>query len=153
MPLARVVCTALLFLAASVPLSSAQKRPRPGEHLHDVLYNLEQQLANAEKNQDKAYFQRALDNNLVFVAYDGLVFTKTKIVDDLHYIDVKRYSIENIKVRRLGGSAGLVTYDLLLKGSIAGHNLPQKQYASSVWVKRGASWLLIFHQSTPAHHG
>jgi hypothetical protein len=46
----------------------------------------------------------------------------------------------------------LVTYDLNINGKVAGHNLPAKQYASSVWVKPAGQWQLIFHQVTPAHH-
>ncbi len=133
--------------------SIAQQPGPAGDGLQKALYNPEQQLANAEKRQDKAYFQHRLDDSLIFVGYNGLVFTKAKIVKSLNYIDVARYSIENMKVRSLGADAGLVTYDLLLSGNIAGHDLPQKQYASSVWVKKGAGWVLIFHQSTPAHHG
>lgn len=141
-------CLALLAL----PLAAAPKRRAPSPSLQDALYNEEQQLASAEKRQDKNYLERKLDDAIIYVAYNGLVLTKAKMVDSLKYIDVAQYSIANLKVRRLGAAAGLVTYDLDLAAKVAGHGLPQKQYASSVWLKHGGQWRLIFHQSTPANH-
>ncbi len=149
---------ALTLAAASLLLFSAthghgqEAATSADRQLRNQLYSQEQQLATAEKRQDKQYFQRALDPNLIYVAYNGLVFTKTKVLQSLHYIDISRYSIENMKVQALGSNAGLVTYDLLLSAKIAGHDLPAKQYASSVWFRRGSSWVLLFHQSTPSHH-
>jgi hypothetical protein len=145
------VAVALLVLALTLS-AGAQRADYPDGRIHDQLWNEEQKLATAEKQQTRAYFQQKLDNDLIFVAYNGEVFTKNKILQALHYIDVSRYTIQNFKVRPLGPNAGLVTYDLDLNGKIAGHELPAKQYASSVWLKRGAQWVLIFHQSTPADH-
>ncbi len=141
----------LVALAVAVP-SLAQKTARPGARLHDQLWNEEQALAKAEKQQDKNYFQQKLDNDLIFVGHNGEVFTKPKILQSLHYIDVSRYTIQNFKVRALGPGCALVTYDLGLNAKIAGHELPAKQYASSIWLKRGAEWVLGFHQATPVDH-
>ena len=149
--LSRLLIAATLLLLCAAP-SSGQQAGAPERQFHRQLYQQEQRLATAEKNQDKPYFQRTLDDNLIYVAYNGMVFTKAKILQSLNYIDVSKYSIENMKVRPLGPNAGLVTYDLLLSGNIAGHDLPAKQYASSVWLRQGSGWVLIFHQSTPAHH-
>ena len=55
-------------------------------------------------------------------------------------------------VRPLGPDAALLTYDLMVHGAIAGHQLPQRLYASSVWVQRNGHWLAVLHQETPAHH-
>lgn len=143
-----VAVTLLCGTPSRLPAQGAS----PDQQVSNALHDQEQQLADAEKKKDRNYFQQKLDDNLIFVAYNGLVFTKSKILQSLNYIDVSRYAIKNMKVRSLGADAGLVTYDLLLAGNIAGHNLPAKQYASSVWVKHGDDWLLVFHQSTPAHH-
>ena len=70
----------------------------------------------------------------------------------MKYVDVNNYSMENLKIRELGPDAVLVTYDLRINAKVAGTHLPQKQYASSVWLKRAAAWKLVFHQATPADH-
>lgn len=123
----------LCFVLMALPLTAAP-RPDPSSSLQDALYNEEQQLASAEKRQDKAYLERVLDDEIIYVAYNGLVLTKAKMVDSMKYINVAQYSIENLKVRRLGAAAGLVTYDLALDAKVAGHGLPA---SSTVWLKRG----------------
>lgn len=148
-----IACWAAIWLCTGVSASWAQPHPkRASGSLQDTLYNLEHQLAGAEKQHNKKFFETSLDNGLVFVAYNGLVFTKAKLLSSMHYIDVNHYSMQNFKTRALGGDAALVTYDLRINASIAGSELPAKQYASSVWVHKGPGWQLIFHQSTPAEH-
>ena len=146
-PTALLVGAVLLLQLAA----AAQTSGKPAD-LQTLMWNQEHELAKAETQQDRKLFQKVLDNKLIYVAFDGLVFTKQKIVQDLNYIDVSHYHIENLKTRALGPDAALVTYDLNINGNVAGHDLPAKQYASSVWLKKGTTWQLIFHQSTPAHH-
>lgn len=148
-----IACWAVILACAGVSASRAQPHPkRASGSLKNTLYNLEHQLAGAEKQHNKKFFETSLDNQLVFVAYNGLVFTKDKLLQSMQYIDVNHYSMENFKTRALGPDAALVTYDLKINATIAGSQLPAKQYASSVWVRKGADWQLIFHQSTPAKH-
>jgi hypothetical protein len=141
-----VVCIGTL---ASGAQTSAK---RVSGSMQDTVYNLEHRLAQAEKQHNKRFFESSLDDELVYVAYNGLVFTKNKLLTSMQYIDVNHYSMENFKTRALGAEAALVTYDLKINASIAGSQLPAKQYASSVWVRKGGSWELIFHQTTPAEH-
>lgn len=143
----------LLFIYLGIVPAWAQS---PAKHasgnLKNAVFNLEHQLATAEKQHNKKFFETSLDDGLVYVAYNGLVFTKAKLLSSMQYIDVSHYSMENFKTRSLGPDAALVTYDLKINASIAGSQLPQKQYASSVWVRKGSAWQLIFHQATPATH-
>lgn len=148
-----MACWAATWICIGLSASWAQPLPkRASASLQNTLYNLEHQLAGAEKQHNKKFFETSLDNGLVFVAYNGLVFTKDKLLKSMQYIDVNHYSMENFKTRSLGPEAALVTYDLKINATIAGSQLPDKQYASSVWVRKGADWQLIFHQSTPAKH-
>jgi hypothetical protein len=143
---------AAIKLVVGSLLSSLTGLAQNSDPMQVAVWNQEHQLARAEESKDRSYFEHKLDDDLIYVAYDGLVFTKKQIVSAVRYIDVSRYSIENMKVRSLGPDAALATYDLIAKGSIAWHDLPTKQYASSIWVKSRGDWQLIFHQSTPATH-
>ena len=147
---------AALFFAAGGHLPALQgqaERSTSSPHRNVIAFNLEHKLATAEKQQDKAFFQKTLDDRLVYVAYNGLVLDKAKLLSSMKYVDVNNYSMKNLKERELGPDAELVTYDLNINGDIAGRELPQKQYASSVWLKTAGGWKLVFHQATPAHHG
>jgi hypothetical protein len=145
-------CLVMLICSAAITAAAQTAGKRSPGKLQDTVYNLEHQLARAEKQHNKKFFEISMDNGLVYVAYDGLVFTKDKLLASMHYIDVSHYSMENFKTRSLGPGAALVTYDLRINAKIAGSQLPQKQYASSVWVRNGGGWQLIFHQATPADH-
>jgi hypothetical protein len=120
--------------------------------LESELVTAEQRLVDSEKKKDSQTLQQALAEDFIYVAYNGLVFTKDRIVKDLQYIDINESQMENFKVRKLGADAAVLTYDLIVHGAIGGHELPRRMYASSVWVHRGDRWVLVLHQETPAHH-
>ena len=146
---------AMFFASGARAPAAQQKAVQPSQlrkAVENAAFNLEHKLAQAEKQGDKAFFERTLDPGLVYVAYNGLVFNKSKLIGSMKYVDVNNYSMENLKVRDLGPGAVLVTYDLRISAQVAGRHLPQKQYASSVWLKRAAAWNLVFHQATPANH-
>lgn len=146
---------ALFFATGARAPAAQQKGARPNQAhkaLENAAFNLEHRLAQAEKQGDKAFFERTLDPGLVYVAYNGLVFDREKLLSSMKYVDVNNYAMENLKVRALGPQAVLVTYDLRISAQVAGRHLPQKQYASSVWLQRAGAWKLVFHQATPADH-
>lgn len=123
-----------------------------GESEHNEIYNLEHQFGEALVKKDKHFLAEHLADNLVEIAWNGLVFTKSKLLSDLGFIDVQQYEISNVKFRALDRGAVLLTYDLEITADAAGHDAPSREYASSVWVKRDGRWLLQMHQSTPADH-
>jgi hypothetical protein len=120
--------------------------------LENQLVGNEQRLAQSEQKKDRAFLREALADDFIYVAYNGLVFTKEKIVQAVKYMDIDNYKMENFKVRSLGPQAAVLTYDLKVQGNVAGRELPQKEYASSVWVAKGGHWIAVLHQETPAHH-
>ena len=120
--------------------------------LESELVASEQRVADSEKNKDRETLLQTLADDFIYVAYNGLVFTKDRIVKELPYINIDQSQMENFKVRQLEPGAAILTYDLMVRGAIAGHDLPQRMYASSVWVRRSEHWILVLHQETPAHH-
>jgi hypothetical protein len=106
--------------------------------LRDTLTNMEKELANAEQQKNKKFFDQALSPQFLMVAYNGLVFTKPELLSKLNYLDVKRYAMKNFKVRSIGRAGALLTYDLDIQASAAGQHAPAKQYASSVWIGKAA---------------
>lgn len=147
----------LLFLLGSafprsLEPSKGPTRSEDGHRLRDTLTNMERELADAEQQKNKQFFDRALSPQFLMVAYNGLVFTKAELLSKLNYLNVKRYAMKNFKVRTIGRAGALLTYDLDIQASAAGQHAPAKQYASSVWIREGGHWRLLFHQATPAEH-
>lgn len=146
-----LVLFASTFARSPEPSKSAV-RSENGHQLRDALTNMEKELAQAEQQKNKKFFDQALSPQFLMVAYNGLVFTKPELLSKLNYLDVKRYAMKNFKVRSIGRAGALLTYDLDIQASAAGQHAPAKQYASSVWIREGSHWQLLFHQATPAEH-
>jgi hypothetical protein len=153
-----LICAIFLLLAGMAVSQTKQASVTDGQprgtapntnSLRQQLVANEQQLAQAEKTKNANSLQRELTSDFLFVAYNGKVFTKEKVVKDIHYINVDQYQMENFKVRQLGPDAALLTYDLRIKANVAGDPAPAKEYASSVWVKQHGQWRLVFHQESP----
>ena len=143
----------MLVLAACtcfVPPLAAQSSNT--DKLRAQLENQEKQLAGAEKSQSKTSLEDLLSRDLIFVAYNGLVFDQQNLLEKIGYLNLNQYKMENVKFRQVGPSAALITYDLLVNANVVGQKLPHKQYASSLWIKQGDRWQLLFHQATPAAH-
>jgi len=158
-------CVVFLCLAITVAVGQQPQANGPADtkgsspavgtgskELENQLVKNEERLASSEKDNDPDFLRKALADDLIYVAFNGWVFTKDKIVRDVRYIDVDQYKMENFKVRHLGPDSAVLTYDLMTKGAIAGRRLPHQLYAASVWVKKGDHWILALHQETPAHH-
>ncbi|HZR64766.1 MAG TPA: nuclear transport factor 2 family protein [Terriglobales bacterium] len=143
----------VLFFAGSVPPSDSQTATsHKASDVRQQLVADEQALVAAEKHHDRSAFSHLLREDLIYVAFNGWVFTKKDIVSKMRYIDVDEYDPANIKVRVPAADTALITYDLKAKTSIAGHDLPKSQYVSSLWVRKNNRWQLLFHQATPATH-
>ncbi|HEU5335379.1 MAG TPA: nuclear transport factor 2 family protein [Terriglobales bacterium] len=151
---ALIVCTFLIGTAlAQAPEPPKTAAPSSSRvQLRDKLTKMEKELAQAEQQKNKSFFDQALSPQFLMVAYNGLVFTKPELLSKLNYLDVKQYAMKNFKVRPIGRAGALLTYDLDIQASAAGRQAPAKQYASSVWVRDGHGWQLLFHQTTPAKH-
>lgn len=91
------------------------------------LVNDEKQLVQAETRHDSSAFNRLLRDDLIYVAFNGWVFTKKDLISKMNYIDVEKYDPENMKVRLPSRNVALITYDLQSKATIAGHEMPKSQ--------------------------
>ncbi|HKB39930.1 MAG TPA: DUF4440 domain-containing protein, partial [Gemmataceae bacterium] len=64
-------------------------------------------------------------------------------------LKLTEYAAAKTRVTLLDREAALVTYELTLKGTFKGKEVPRKSFASAVWVKRDGRWLETFYQETP----
>jgi hypothetical protein len=126
--------------------------PPPSEAEEAEVYNLEHGFGEALVHKDKNFLAEHLADDLIVVGWNGLVFTKDKLLGVIGYVDVSQYEISNVKFRPLDRDAILLTYDLELNANAAGKSAPSREYASSVWIKRDGRWIMKMHQSTPANH-
>jgi hypothetical protein len=127
--------------------AEARQRQRQAE-----LVRLEGVLNDAERNHDVKCLQQTFADDLIYVAYTGVQLSKQRLIDGLGQVKISGYSMKNFSLKQLGPNNALLTYDLEVKGSFMGSDLPSKSHATSIWENRGDRWLLVYHAEIPQKH-
>lgn len=153
----------LLCLILSLPLFGGEQPPAAGSRTgtdadarqkqrQAELVKLESDLNDAEQHHDIKNLQQSFADDLIYVAYTGVQLSKQKLLDGLGQVKISGYSMKNFSLMPLGQNSVLLTYDLEVKGTIWGSDLPPKSRATSIWENRGDRWFLIYHSETPQKH-
>ncbi len=117
----------------------------------DCLVDLEKRSWVAWKGNDGAFFSDFLSDDHVEVGARG-VLGKSDIVAGVGSAacKVESYALGEIKFTRIAEDAALLSYRAEQKTLCGGHAVPSPAWASSLYVKRGARWVNVFYQQTPA---
>ncbi|MBA4187157.1 MAG: hypothetical protein C0467_03980 [Planctomycetaceae bacterium] len=75
--------------------------------------------------------------------------TRDESLKTLPELKLKEYAVSGMKVTLLSTEVALVTYSLGLKGTYKGKDVPEKNFASAVWVRKEGKWLEAYYQETP----
>lgn len=154
LPLLLVLCLPGILQAAQ-PSSDATPATVAGAELQQrqaELVKLEAVLNDAERNHDARCLQQTFADDLIYVAFNGVQLSKQKLLDGLGELKISSYTMKNFSLKLLGPNNALLTYDLEVKGSILGGDLPPKSRATSIWEHRGDRWLLVYHAEVPQKH-
>jgi hypothetical protein len=76
------------------------------------------------------------------------VFNKTETLQVIPDLTVKDYSLDKFKVISIDKDSAIVTYEAIQHWTFKGQTGPTHVRATSVWVKRGDQWLVVFHQES-----
>jgi hypothetical protein len=136
---------------SAAPAATADGEARQRQR-QEELVRLEGVLNDAERNHDIKTLQQTFADDLIYVAYTGVQLSKQRLIDGMGQVKISGYSMKNFSLKQLGPNNALLTYDLEVKGSFMGSDLPSKSHATSIWENRGDRWLLIYHAETPQKH-
>lgn len=122
------------------------------DDLTKSLASIEEMLWQGWAEHDVAPFEAHLAANSVQIGEWGMVSGKEAIVEGIGSGDceVRGYSLSGWKAQKLGDHAAILTYTAEQSGVCSGEKLPQRVYASSVYVREGDQWLSASYQETPA---
>jgi len=154
MKLGWVIC-AILSLASVIPAVAQEAMPaRTLSPLEQTLLAGEKDFIAAVKKGDSAFFKRTLAEDFSFVGFDGQLYERQDMIDQMSDggVDLQPY---NMKVVSAGENVAIVTYDVIVRVPPEEDQGPPPRYQhwSSVWVKQGDAWKLKFQQTTPTHWG
>ena len=145
----------LLCCAVAVPAFAQAPAPtKPLTPLEQTLMSAEKNFVEAAKKGDAAFFKRTLTDDFSFVSFDGQLYDRQDMLDQLADggFDLLPY---DMKVVSAGDGVAIVTYDVVLRVPPSEDQGPPPRYQhfSTVWVKQGDVWKMKFQQMTASHWG
>jgi hypothetical protein len=147
----------IILLCCQLPLAAfgqAPAPPKPLTPLEQTLMAAEKNFVDAAKKGASDFFKRTLADDFAFVAFDGQLYSRQDMIDQLSYggLDLLPY---NMKVVSVSDGAAIVTYDVVLRVPPSEDQGPPPRYQhfSTVWVKQGDAWKMKFQQMSVSHWG
>jgi hypothetical protein len=101
------------------------------------------------KNRNKQAFAAILapDYSAVTNEAEG-IFGKDTELSEMDHFALAKYDLRDLKVRALGNSAALVTYNAEYSGTYDNSPVNIKTAYGEVWTKVGSDWKLLWTQET-----
>ncbi len=116
---------------------------KPGEPGPDVMAN-EKLVWDALKTKNYNAFGSYLASEIMNIQTDA-VHNKESTLQGVSMADFSKAQVGDWKTVKFDEDASLITYTVTVPGM-----KPEKEYHSTIWVKRDNKWQALFHQGTPA---
>jgi len=115
-----------------------------GGRLAREVLEIKRQYDQAQLKNDSAWFERMFAEDYMFVLPDSTVINKPAFVNDLKSHDLVWETISGKDMQvRVYGDIAVVTGKFFGKGRIKGKVLDERQYFTSVWIKRQGRWQAV----------
>lgn len=111
-----------------------------------VLRTLEESLWQRETRFDRAYMERLFAEDFLEFARSGRIYTREECLSHEPQDIDALLPLPNFEVRLLTPEVAQVRYE----SRVACGGAEQRGNRSSIWSRVGDSWVLRFHQGTPA---
>jgi len=149
---------ALLIFIWCFALSALAQPTAPANALTPFEQSLigdENNLIEAKKKDDGAFFKRTVVEDFSLVGIDGQLLQGQEAIDNLGDSGLVELTPYNIKVVPARNTSAIVTYDAIVREAPEEDQGPPPRYQhfTSVWVKHGDRWKLKFQQATATHWG
>jgi uncharacterized protein (TIGR02246 family) len=142
-----IIALALLTLISTFALGQTKRN----DSLEAQIVALEKSAFEAWKNKDRKFFEEHMSEDGQYLDLNGVggkaQYVKAIIDNDC---TVSSYSLDNTKVTMLSKDVALLTYRYAHDVKCGGNPEASPLWASTIYVKRGAKWLIAFHQEIPA---
>jgi ketosteroid isomerase-like protein len=114
---------------------------------------LENAWGQAEKLRDTKALDSLLDDSLVYIRYDGSVWSKSKYLASLNdRTSHEDQAVNETMTAHLYGDAALVTGIYRVKGVEQGNPYSRRERFIDTWVRRNDGWICAASQVTLIGH-
>jgi hypothetical protein len=114
--------------------------------LAEQLLECENKLLDPSLRRNPEKLASLLDDDFVEFGSSGRTYDKKQVLHQLSRQLPAELSIEEFRMVELGSDAALVTYRA--RADSSGGRDEEYSMRSSIWVRRGGAWKMIFHQGT-----
>jgi hypothetical protein len=113
--------------------------------LSGLIHKLENDLLQSEVRKSTAIIDSLLTDDFMEIGSLGQVYSKQDILEHLPKENNVKWEMEDFNAKEIEENVVLVTYKT--------KNVSEKTIVfslrSSLWIIRGDSWKMVFHQGTP----
>jgi Domain of unknown function (DUF4440) len=114
-----------------------------------AVIDRERELWEIVKNKQTDAFRKYFADNFSAVYSDGVKNINQEI-EGIRNVDLKDYSLTEMKVVFPNKETAVLTYKVTVQGSVKGQDISGAYYVSSVWVKQDGKWLAVLHTEVKA---
>ena len=147
-------CMAFVIALTFASISAAQCGPSKGNTgggstMDATIIAQEMQIIEAIKKRDSVAFKNLVDVEGTVVGMDG-IHKISEIINPLFSPELTfpQYSMEDPRVKVIDKDAAILSYKSTTTTTFKGKTTSGIAYETSVFVKRGAKWIVVFHQSS-----
>lgn len=108
---------------------------------HEELEQLELELLEPATRRDTSRLKELFGEDFIEFGSSGRVYQKSMLIEMMAQEEQAKVLIRDFAVRELAPDVALVTYRTVGTSG-------QEARRSSVWVRSGTSWQMVFHQGT-----
>jgi glyoxylase I family protein len=118
------------------------------QDLQAHLIQLEQELVAAQKRRDFAAVEALLADDFHEIGSSGRVFSKADAVRVISEVQIVDCTFDHFQFLPIDDKCAIVMYMATARRTQDGREHLNRAWRSSIWVKRGDAWQILFHQAT-----
>ena len=118
------------------------------QDLQAHLIHLEQKLVAAQKSRDFAAVEALLTDDFHEIGSSGRVLTKAETVRVISDVQIVDCTFDHFQFLPIDDKCVIVMYLATARRTQDGSQHLNRAWRSSIWVKRGDTWQVLFHQAT-----
>ena len=146
-----VILFLISFGVAPVLAQEPDGKPPKMSAAEEAIHITQSRRFEAMMRGEAKLLDKLLDDDLTYTHSDGIVDTKTDLIESLKTGHIRYDSIEPDDMRvRVYRETAVVTGQAHMKARLQGQPLDFRIRFTEVYVKRGKQWLLVVWQSTRA---
>src|SRR5580692_5156234 len=137
----------LLFGRTGFAARKSLKASQAQDLMREQIISKEREGIDALKTGNLTLFANLTADDAVFVDDHGIA-GKTEVVQNTSQFKLTDYRMDNVKFLAISANSGLISYEMLEKGTSHGKDFSAHVFVSSIWIERADKWYCLFSQES-----